>query len=179
MVVRSSIMALNSLQHSLSLRHHRIQNHTTTMAFYIAVAIIHKCLSQLLFFFPFATIFVYVQLFNRKSLTDCYCVLYRSLELLSLIKLIVCVCERAFFHLRFQRVCHFCSECAILNLLADFFYFCSAGPFPFVLWNKNITVIFDEYVVKRWKIHSSDSITILRSSINIFSLLFRLFFFQI
>lgn len=119
-VAASSIMALNSLQHSLSLAPSN-SNRTTTMPFHIVVAIIHKCLSH--FYSP--RCLCTAQLFNRKSSVRCaeLCVsLCRSLKLLSLIKLI------CFFTCVFNARSSLLFECAILDSLASIFI-CSAGPF--------------------------------------------------
>lgn len=150
-VAASSIMALNSLQHSLSLAPSN-SNRTTTMPFHIVVAIIHKCLSH--FYSP--RCLCTAQLFNRKSSVRCaeLCVsLCRSLKLLSLIKLI------CFFHLRFQRALFSSVWVRNTRFIGEYFYLLSRTFFFARRNNKNINVMFDECVIKRWKIHSSDSIT--------------------
>lgn len=80
--------------------------------------------------------------------------LCRSLKLLSLIKLIC-----FFFHLRFQRALFSSVWVRNTRFIGEYFYLLSRTFFFARRNNKNINVMFDECVIKRWKIHSSDSIT--------------------
>lgn len=119
-VAASSIMALNSLQHSLSLAPSN-SNRTTTMPFHIVVAIIHKCLSH--FYSP--RCLCTAQLFNRKSSVRCaeLCVALSLLEIAFFNQ-----ANLFFFTCVFNARSSLLFECAILDSLASIFI-CSAGPF--------------------------------------------------